>query len=478
MISDAENGLPPELETEVCIAGAGPAGIVLALELARRGRHVLLVEGGGIDAPGDLQSVYAGETSGRPYPLLGSRLRWLGGTSNHWGGWVKPLDEVDFEDKSHYPLPGWPIGPAELEPWYRIAAEWCELDGNEFDPAALGVEAQDRLLSLPAASGFVHRVFRFSPPTRFGRRYRDDLHREQGIDCRVNLNAVALEQSENRVRALVARTLDGRECRIRAAQFVLAMGGIENARFLLNQDQVPGNQAGLVGRCFMDHYGFSPGVFLARADLGYERGSLAGHDVMVVIGPEASLIRGAGLRNSCLMLSADAPDELLGPDYWSALPLGGTPGAMQRVFMINEPLPHPESRIELVDDFDALGLRRIRLHWHLPVEEFDPVSALFQRWADAMAASGCGRARILRRQAPGLDAHVGIGYHHMGTTRMSAAPEYGVTDANGRCWDRENLYLAGSSLFPHVGYSNPTLTIVALAARQAAHLATKLEAGA
>ncbi len=478
MISDAANNLPAELETEVCIAGAGPAGIVLALELARRGRRVLLLEGGGTDSPGDAQSVYEGELSGRPYPLLGSRLRWLGGTSNHWGGWVKPLDDVDFEEKSHFPLPGWPIGLAELQPWYSAAARWCELESDEFDPAALGAETRDRLLPLPADTGFVHRVFRFSPPTRFGLRYRDDLQQEQGIDCRVNLNAVALEQAEDRVRALVARTLDGRECRIRAAQFVLAMGGIENARFLLNQNQVPGNQSGLVGRCFMDHYGFTPGVFLASAELGYERGSLSGQDVMVVISPGASLIRSAGLRNSCLMLSADAPDELLGPNYWSAPPLGGIPGAMQRVVMINEPLPHPESRIELADDVDALGLRRTRLHWHLPAQEFNPVIALFERWADGMAGSGFGRVRILRQEAPGLDAHVGIGYHHMGTTRMSAAPEFGVTDPDGRCWDRENLFLSGSSLFPHVGYSNPTLTIVALAARQAQHLAAKLEAGA
>jgi len=478
MISDAANGLPAELETEVCIAGAGPAGIVLALELARRGRRVLLLEGGGTDTPGDAQSVYEGETSGRPYPLLGSRLRWLGGTSNHWGGWVKPLDDVDFEDKSHFPLPGWPIGLAELRPWYSSAAQWCELDSDEFDPAALRADTQDRLLPLPADTGFVHRLFRFSPPTRFGLRYRDDLQQAQGIDCRVNLNAVGLEQGDDCVRALIARTLDGRECRIRASKFVLAMGGIENARFLLNQDHVPGNQGMLVGRCFMDHYGFTPGALLADADLAYERGALPGPDVMVVMGPNPELVRDAGLRNSCLMLRVDGPDELLGPDYWSAVPLGGAPGAMQRIGMINEPLPHPDSRIELSDQRDALGLRRARLHWHLPAEEFAPVIELFRRWADGISAAGFGRVRTLRSDPPALDAHVGIGYHHMGTTRMSAMPEFGVTEPNGRCWDCENLYIAGSSLFPHVGYSNPTLTIVALAARLAEHLAGQLEASA
>jgi len=77
-----------------------------------------------------------------------------------------------------------------------------------------------------------------------------------------------------------------------------------------------------------------------------------------------------------------------------------------------------------------------------------------------------------------MDAHVGIGYHHMGTTRMSGSPDFGVVDADARCWDRDNLYLAGSSVFAHAGYSNPTLTIVALAARLAEHLNGRLESSA
>lgn len=471
MIHDALAFLPAELEAEVCIVGAGPAGIVLALELARRGRQVVLLEGGGIDSPGDGESIYQGESSGRPYPLYGSRLRWLGGTSNHWGGWVKPLDDVDFDEKSHYPLPGWPIGLAELEPWYRVAARWCEIESDDFDPKRLQSAADGRLLPLDDRFGFVHRMFRFSPPTRFGQRYREALENEARVDCRVNLNAVSLEQGDGRIRALATRTLAGETCRVRAERFVLAMGGIENARFLLNQLEIPGNQADLVGRCFMDHYGFSPGRMLGNSRLAYERGALPGRDVMIVLAPARTLMQEAGLRNSCLMLSADSPDPVLGTGYWASPLLGGHEGAIRRIVMINEPLPHPQSRITLGDATDVLGLKRARLHWHLPVEEFTPVLDLFRRWSADVAAAGMGRIRIQRTAAPEPGEHVGIGYHHMGTTRMSASPEFGVVDPDGRCWDRENLYLAGSSLFPHVGYSNPTLTIVALAARLADHLA-------
>jgi len=479
MIRNALDELPTGIEAEVCICGAGPAGIVAALELARQGRQVALIEGGGTDGPGDARGVYDGEVAGRSYPLAGSRLRWLGGTSNHWGGWVKPLDDLDFKDKPHFPMPGWPFGPDELARWYRVAADWCEIDNADFTLASLGPGVQDRLLALTPESGFANRLFRFSPPTRFGRRYRADLASSDRIECFVNLNAVELRQGDDHVRALIARTTSGKQCEVRARHFVLAMGGIENARFMLNQQATPGNQADLVGRCFMDHFGYTPGKLLAAPDLGHERGALAGRDVMVVMSPGEQLVIDEKLRNSCILLRADAPDNLLAPAYWENPLLGGSaPGGMRALSMINEPLPHPESRLVLGEERDILGLRRARLNWHLPASEFDPVLKLFDRFTREISKAGLGRIRQTRDAAPRIDAHVGIGYHHMGTTRMSLSPEYGVTDRDGRCWDRDNLYVAGSSVFPHVGYSNPTLTIVALAARLARHLSTRLAASA
>jgi hypothetical protein len=473
LITDARNDLPDLLEADVAIAGAGPAGIVLALELARRGRQVLLVEGGGLDGPGDAASVYDNTTSGRPYPLTGSRLRWLGGTTNHWGGWVRPFDERDFSDRPAGELPGWPIDAAELAPFYRQAADWCEIGSAEYEPQAIGLQDRAKLLDL-SGTGFRHRLFRFSPPTRFGTRYRDALEDHERIDCRVHLNLVALEQGDGYVRSAHAMTLDGRSCEIRARRFVVAMGGVENARFLLNQDPVPGNQADLVGRCFMDHFGFTPGLMLADSGLQYERGQVPGEDIMTVMAPEAD----AEGPNSCLLLSARAPDDVLPPAYWSNPVAGDAEGGHYAVSMINAPTPHRQSRITLGEERDRLGLRRPHLHWHLPSSDFEPVIDLFERWMAGVSASNRARIKWNRKAPPGDGDHVGVGYHHMGTTRMSADPAAGVVDPDGRTWDRENLYLAGSSLYPAAGFANPTLTIVALAARLAAHLDERLEAGA
>lgn len=469
MIVDARDNLPSTLEADVAIAGAGPAGIVLALELAEAGHRVLLLEGGGADSPGEAASIYDNSTSGRGYPLTGSRLRWLGGTSNHWGGWVRPFDERDFSDQPAGELPGWPMDAATLRPWYERAARWCEVGSADYDPASIRLEKRARLLDL-SDTGFRHRIFRFSPPTRFGARYGDALESNNNIDCRVNLNVVGLEQSEGTVRSARAVTLDGEGCDIRARQFVIAMGGVENARFLLNQESVPGNQSDLVGRCFMDHFGFTPGKMLADAGLQYERGQLADEDLMTVMAPEP----GTPGPNSCLLVSSSQPDDVLPPAFWNNPTAGDGAGAHYRISMINAPTPHPESRITLTDERDAIGLRRPNLHWHLPRSDFGPVIALFERWMEVVSAGNRARVKWDRKAAPSDDAHVGVGFHHMGTTRMSAAPEHGVVNGDGRVWDRDNLYIAGSSVYPSAGFSNPTLTIVALAARMADHLHREL----
>lgn len=470
MITDARENLPQVLEAEVAIAGGGPAGIVLALELAEMGRKVLLIEGGGLESPEGGMSLYQNSTSGRSYPLTGSRLRWLGGTTNHWGGWVRPFDERDFSDEPTGEMPGWPIGAKELGGWYRRAADWCEVGSDEYDPVRIGLEERARLLDL-SDTGFRHRIFRFSPPTRFGARYRAALEQSDKIDCRVNLNLVGLEQSDTRVRRARAVTLDGEACTVRADHFVIAMGGVENARFLLDQAIVPGNQSDMVGRCFMDHFGFTPGLMLAAESLQYERGQFPGEDLMTVIAPQP----GTEGPNSCVLVKATAPDDVLPPAYWSNPAIGGNSAGHYSLSMINAPTPHPKSRITLTEERDALGMRRPNLHWHLPSAEFRPVIALFERWMDALSAKNQARIKWDRKDAPGPDDFVGVGYHHMGTTRMSSSPDHGVVNPDGRVWDRDNLYIAGSSVYPDAGFSNPTLTLVALAARMAEHLHRHLE---
>ena len=116
-----------ESSFEVCVVGAGPAGITLARRLASAGARVALMEAGGLEITEESQDGDRGTSLGMEYfDLDVCRLRYFGGTSNHWGGWARALDAVDFLAKPYAPLTGWPIGQLDLDP-YR--AEWYESQG-------------------------------------------------------------------------------------------------------------------------------------------------------------------------------------------------------------------------------------------------------------------------------------------------------------------------------------------------------------
>ena len=103
---------------DVCVVGAGPAGITLARRLAGDGLDVALMEGGGLEPEPRSQALYEGELVGLPYyPLDAARLRYFGGTSNHWAGWCRALRPPDFEARPGVPMSGWPISAADLAPY-------------------------------------------------------------------------------------------------------------------------------------------------------------------------------------------------------------------------------------------------------------------------------------------------------------------------------------------------------------------------
>jgi choline dehydrogenase-like flavoprotein len=133
--------------------------------------------------------------------------------------------------------------------------------------------------------------------------------------------------------------------------------------------------------------------------------------------------------------------------------------------------PDPDSRVTLTDERDALGLRRIRLDWRIPQAFTRTYVRMHELLGQELGRAGIGRLQMLHAE-PGEDPreHVASSAHHMGTTRMHVDPRKGVVDANCRLHGIENLYVAGSSVFPTCGQSAATFTIVALALRLADHL--------
>jgi len=466
------------IETDILIVGSGPAGVSLALELRGSGKKVLLVEAGGVDAPDwTTESHYEAEYVGLPYPFSASRQRFLGGTSNHWGGWCRPLDPIDFEVRPWIPLSGWPISLAELAPWYERAHHVLEIRSQVYE--ADGQVAAGSLLPSSAKDPFVNQAFRFSPPTRFGQTYREALREAKDIHVLVNATVTELKHQAGLVTACTVSDPKGGQREIRSGIVVLATGGLEIPRILLHTETAErpalGNQHGWVGRCFMEHFGYTPGYVMTRSELHYrlhrpDEDAARIHPVLV---PSAELLRERQLMNCFMTLTPELPDSAFPPE---ALQSSGFARKVQgeawryRLTMVNEMRPNPDSRVTLAEERDLFGLRRLRLNWVVDPEDFANIEKLVRLLSSWLGSRGLGRFQFTRPIGPETTARLSSGMHHMGTARMSLDESTGVVDSNCRVHGTENLYLASSAVFPTVGYANPTLTIVALSLRLAKHL--------
>jgi choline dehydrogenase-like flavoprotein len=157
-------------DCDIAIVGAGAAGLTLARHLTGRGRDIVVVESGGLDFDTATQGLADGLNLGDAcYPLVHSRLRFFGGTTNVWGGRCARLEAIDFKQRDWVPLSGWPFAPAEMERWYVAAASDVELGPDAASPDGWNGDQAARLGVDPAA--FVTRLWhfddvaeRFAPP--------------------------------------------------------------------------------------------------------------------------------------------------------------------------------------------------------------------------------------------------------------------------------------------------------------------------
>jgi choline dehydrogenase-like flavoprotein len=503
------------LEADIAIIGAGAAGITIACEMSRRGREIWLVESGDFDFDVDTQALYEGKNIGTPYaPLDIGRLRYFGGSTNHWTGFCRPLDAIDFERRDWVPHSGWPITRWDLDPFYARAQEYCQLGPYRYDASAWpGVK--DMVLPF-APDKLGTRVWQISPPTRFGEVYRDRL--VKATDVRVlmhaNVTDIVVNADASAVASVSLSTLHGRTATLRPRTLIVACGGIENARLLLASTGVEktgvGNRNDLVGRFFMEHPHALAAYAVRKVDLGRfalyygESKQSDGTVLHAKPGLAEPLQRQRRLLSGCVDLGygydrsggylalrdldknlSRGRFERFGRDVLDVLgDLDDAAGGLYRtasheavlwLASNSEQLPDPESRVTLGDDKDALGMKRVKLDWRVSEVEKKHVRTVCTIVGEELARLNLGRLRIdhwLMTDDPRWHDIEGR-FHHMGTTRMSDDAKQGVVDRDGRVHGYGNLYIAGSSIFTTSGYANPTLTIVALAIRLADYLKIK-----
>jgi choline dehydrogenase-like flavoprotein len=503
------------LEGDLCIVGAGASGITIARELANSNLKVLLLEGGGFDFDPQMQELYRGDIIGKPYyPLQAAALHFFGGTTNHWAGWCSTYEPIDFEKRDWVPHSGWPIRREDLDPFYARAQNVLELGPYKYDAADWKNDDPDRVPLLNDSHVVWTKMWQFSPPTRFGQKYRSEIVNSANVHLYTHANVVEVEANDGltAVQSVRARGFDGRELRARAKRFVLACHTIQNARLLLASNRQArtglGNGNDLVGRYFMEHFEMPAGELAVanprttktklyqlafpgntpRGELALSPSAQKEHRILngtasVEPGDPADQVQGTFQFIDTAMITAMRKWELggkKGPPPIAIALAGRAPRASgpPRFFHLTtrqEQAPNPDSRVTLSTEKDALGMPRVRLDWQMTELDKRSMRTFYEVLGREMGRTGTGRVQIrdwLLSDDRSWPSFISGGWHHMGTTRMSADPKEGVVDANCRVHGLANLYIGGAAVYPTAGAVNPTLTLVALSLRLADHLKT------
>jgi choline dehydrogenase-like flavoprotein len=506
----------------VVVVGSGPGGATLARQLAVRGLPVVVLEAGPWISNDEFVNddnlafeqlswleprLATGSWSlARDFPGLPAwNGRCVGGTAILWTGVCPRLKAHEFRPLATYgPVAGaaladWPVEPAELAPFYAEAER------------ALGVTHRHGKPPLPANNNYKvlaegarrvgYRHYATGPyagnaepydgrpaTVQDGFNSQGDKHGSKwnpmvreipraiatgNVELRTRCQAVQITlDTAGRADAVIYADAEGTLHRQQAVAVAVAGNAIETPRLLLLSAQRHhpdglANSSGEVGRNYMRHTtGVVHGQFPQPVH-AYRGENMAGvvsdesrHD------PSRGFVGGYYLE----MISQGLPSfvTFATPGAW-----GGAYAEIieaythtASVWVCGEDMPQPTNRVTLSDALkDGLGLPAPEVHY-----DDHPNDVAMREHAYGRAEAifrAVGATRLIR--SPAMPSG-----HNLGTARMSADPADGVVDGFGRAHDVENLFISDGSVFTTGGAANPTLTIVALAMRQAAHLADQL----
>lgn len=499
-----------QIEGDICIIGAGAAGISIALELEHTFKKIILLEGGGMEYDDRIQELYNGKITGHPYyPMKASRLHYFGGSTGHWGGMCSTFDDIDFEKRDWVENSGWPIKREDIAKYYPKATSILDLGPCEWN-LDYWLKQDPDFKPLPLDEKVIWtKMWQFSPPTRFGKKYKDAIVNSKTIQLHIYANVVDLDATEsiNSITQVTVKNYAGKQHTVKAKNFILACSAMQNARVLLAcNKQAPkglGNDNDLVGRYFMEHAEIKTGeLWLNHTDKLklYLMEQFTKVRAELAISPEKQ--RELQVLNGSISLmplelsdktipsvklwSNDDPRKSL--DTFKKYSTLDKRNFIQRFFSKSiyqsyglftrvEQLPHPESRVVLSNEKDELGIPRANLFWALSPIDKKTVFTINKLLGQQIGAAGIGRVKLKEFLLDGdvqLPDYTSGGWHHLGTTRMSDDPKHGVVDANCKIHGIDNLYVAGSSCYTTGGAVNPTLTVVAISLRLANHIKEKM----
>lgn len=496
------------IEGDICIAGAGAAGISMALEWMNTSHKVILLEGGGFEYDEQVQELYAGKTTGQRYfPLKSIRLHYFGGTTGHWAGWCAEFDPIDFKKRHWITRSGWPITLEDVKLFYPRAQKYVEVGPDDFS-VAHWQEKDPTLKPFQLDENKVwSKMWQFSPPTRFGTKYKDVIVNAKNIHLYTYANLVDITASENvsEIKEVTIKNYAGKQHRVRAKYFIVACCSVQNARILLAANKQAakglGNDYDHVGRYFMEHLEIKTGslwvadpadVKLYMIEFGKTkaRAELA---ISETLQTQYQILNGTSSLSPLEMAinepsfieiwqdDKDAMDKTLkkmGNEHKPAklnIPKGFQ---AYQLFTRMEQAPNPNSRVTLDTEKDSLGMPRAMLNWELTSLEKNSLRMINTIIGQEVGRISLGRVKVYDYLQDEKDeswpSFTGGGWHHMGTTRMGNDPKQSVVDANCKVHGIDNLYMVGSSCYVTAGAVNPTLTLIALALRLSDHIKDRI----
>lgn len=525
----AETPAIPAFDADVCIVGAGAAGITLAAELIRQGKRVMLLESGGRELEEAVQQLNRCERTGQAQraPHLG-RFRAFGGTTTRWGGQIAELRPEDFTQRPWMEGSGWPIPKEVLQPYYKraLTAEGLSRvivrDGAVWEQ--LGTAAAD------LGGEIVPYLTRWCPEPNFARLYRELVRSTQicivlhATATELILDEVPGNATQRKVCGVRCRSLSGNEQIFQASSYVLCMGMMETTSFLLQPSKdgqrkdgqrLPWQRNGWLGCHVQSHIDYNAAKLVAidrkRLDAAFANVYLSGrkYHPKLFLGAKAQERLGVlGIAGSITCISNVEGDirqiktvaRTLVSGNWSKLNLADIKTLMSRLPILiglaygyqvrhraywpadstlwlrvhGEQEPLSASRMTLSSERDAMGLFRAHLDWRVSPLEWKTIRHFTGIMQQALESAGLAKLEV-QPEVTRDDGYRGLAfddsYHWMGGTRMSSEAADGIVDINLKLHDVSNAYVCSLSVFPTSGFANPVHTLLALALRLADHLA-------
>lgn len=512
-------------EADICIIGSGAAGFACAVSLLPTGLRVLVVEGGTHTYSEPAANIHRGTLSNQLHTgIHEARERIVGGTTTRWGGQALPFLAEDFQPRPHVRNSGWPIAKAVLAPYYHKAETILGTD------SAVPFDWQPWHLPQPFIAPAVAKLIltKWCKIPNFAQQHGDKIAQSASVHLLRNASATALLPSaaHDRVATVTLKSLSGKQGQVRARYVIAAGGAIETTRLFLSSTQFGeqglGNQHQLVGKFFQDHVSAVVGQVQPTSrrqmqelfDTFYKHG----FKYLPRIQLNPALARQLGvLHASAQLVFTNKNKDLLSlakdvvarararqlPNFqeiksllnlsffrslakaalrWKLKNRGSAPRTGPIWLEIHsEQEPLADSYVALGTETDALGMARVRLHWTVSDLTLKTMQAMGAAMKEEFERTHLGTVQL----EPWVLGHsanprrwVIDTYHQAGGLRMANEATQGVVDTSCKVFGVDNLYVASSAVFPTSSFSNPTMTIIALAIRVAEEVAGRCAAPA